>query len=547
MLCADVLALDRRSTAPPIGTDDVTGQTLNSPNSARDVRQTPQEGEHPGRSHSSDRAAVWCVLSLVVLSLGLYWPVSSYGFLNWDDPWYVLNNSLIKSWHPANLFDVATRVAVRNYAPLTMFVLLVEHTLFGLWPGGYHITNMLLHAVNGVLVYVLLLRVTGSRFVGWTTAALFVVHPVQLESVAWISSQKGLLSGAFLLASLLCWLKPERTARDEAIGLAWYVLSLLAKALAIVQPPVVLAYDVLVRRVPFSQALTRQIIPGFCALLLLLVTMGAQTSEIGGVRGHLEWSKAKVVAVDAVLVWKYMGMLAAPIDLCVMYDPPTEGIWLAIVLAGTAWLMVVIGAWGLRKRYPLVPFALTAFFLFLFPVLNFFPITTLMNDRYLYIPCIPVFALAAGGIEHWLVTARRTAPYTDQAPNPRYSTPPYLRWGMAFAISGVMIASYAIATGRQMPVWESSLALWNHAYSQAPQLPVVRIQFADALYGSGEPEEAIAMLEGTLIETRPDEADRKRILRKLTEWRELSGRQRAVSDQGERGNNDHEESAARSL
>ena len=100
----------------------------------------------------------WPGLSLAAMVLVLYWPTLGFDFVNWDDPWYVINNPLIRSWHPANLLQLATQVAIKNYAPATMFSYLLDYTFWGLRPCGYHLTNMLLHAVNAVLVYVLIER-----------------------------------------------------------------------------------------------------------------------------------------------------------------------------------------------------------------------------------------------------------------------------------------------------------------------------------------------------------------------------------------------------
>jgi len=476
----------------------------------------PVEAGRPVARGSAVRTHALAAASLVALVVGLYWPTAGYGFVNWDDPWYILNNPLIRSWHPSNLFDLATRVAIRNYAPLTLFTYLVEHTLWGEWAGGYHLTNFVLHAVNAVLVYFLISRVTGSRFAGWSTAALFAVHPIQIETVAWVSSRKGVLSATFLLASLIYWLRPNRTPRDEAFGLLYYALSLLAKAVGIVMPAIVLAYDVLVRRISFGQALSRQIIPGILALWLLLVTMSAQTTEIGGVRGHLGWNKARIIAVDAAILWDYAAMLIVPRNLCVMYDPPFQEIGAVTLAALCAWLVVAWGAWHYRHRWPLGALALFAFFALLFPVLNFFPITTLMNDRYLYLPAIPFFALAAAGLERLLMRRPNAATAGVEA-TANYAPTGSAR-AAAFGFVTAAVACYAAATHAHLPVWRNALSLWNDAMEQQPQLPVVRIQWAEALHEFGRDDEAVAVLQSTLAETRPDEADRRRIERKIGEW-----------------------------
>ena len=437
----------------------------------------------------------WAAVSLAALVIGLYWPTVGFDFVNWDDPWYIVKNPLIKSWHPVNLFQMATQVAIKNYAPVTMFSYLVDHTLWGLSPGGFHFTNFLLHVINTILVYALLVQLTQSQFVGWSAAALFAVHPVQIESVAWISSRKGLLSGTWILASLICWLRPQPSPRQEGYGLLFFVLGLLSKATAIVVPFVVLAYDLLVRRQPLSTALPRQLIPGFLSFCLLLVTMSAQTTEFGGVRSHMGLGKVEILAVDAVILWRYVGKLINPNNLCVLYDPPISGIAVWVALAAAGWMVVAFGVSRCRKRFPLIALAAISFIAFLLPVLNLFPITTLMNDRYLYLPSIPLFALVAAGLRR--VCIQNT---------------------IAYASVAAAVLVFGQTTRAHLPVWRNPLALWEHTVEHVPQLPVAQIQLANTLHTLGRDREAVSVLETALETCNPDPSDRKRIDRKLADW-----------------------------
>ncbi len=106
---------------------------------------------------------LWPVLGLLTVTILVYAPVVNFGFLNWDDTWYIVRNDLIKSWNPVNLYRIATEPVARNFAPLTIGTFLVEHTLWGLWPGGYHLTNVFLHAINAVLVFQEQARSLGDR------------------------------------------------------------------------------------------------------------------------------------------------------------------------------------------------------------------------------------------------------------------------------------------------------------------------------------------------------------------------------------------------
>lgn len=452
----------------------------------------------------------WTFASLIFIGLMAFWPSVWFDFVNWDDPAYVLNNDLIKSWSPSNLAGVATETVTRNYAPLTIFSLLVDHTIWGVNPCGYHATNVLLHLVNGILVLLLVRQLTGSTFVAWTTAALFLVHPVQIETVAWISSRKGLLSAAFMLAALIVRLKPDAEAKNDAWYTVWLAAALLSKALAVVVPAIVLLYDVRVRRQKFADAFVRQIIPGVMCLLLLFKTMASQHSILGGVRHHLDYSIWHIMAIDTTIMWRYIGMLLWPTDLSVLYNPPTTNIWKSVVVASLGWSVVVGLIWRYRNRCPLVLWGAATWLLLLLPVLNFFKITTLMNDRYLYLPCILFFSAVAAGVQR-LLSIREGE---DHEILQRLTGS--LRWSVSLAA----VCGAYVTTAAQLPVWQNAGTLWAHAMKQTPELTVVRIQNAYTLYDSGQRREAVQEMRRALIYTEPDQLDRKRIHRAIREWSE---------------------------
>jgi hypothetical protein len=455
------------------------------------------------------------VVGLLLLAAIVYAPVARFGFLNWDDSWYIQWNDLIRSWHPVNLYRIATEPVARNYAPLTIGTFLVEYTFWRVWPGGYHLTNLLLHMLNGVLVWQLLKQLTRNDWLAWLAAALFVVHPVQVESVAWVSSRKTLLSATFMLASFLCWLRPDRTSRQECWGCGWLLLGLLSKASAVVVPPIVIAYDVLIRRKKLSESVPRQVLPMFCCVMLILTTMNAQTSIVGGIRSHIGMSKLHLLAIDATLLWRYVGMLFWPHDLCVLYDPPVHGITGTIVLAIMAWLALGWGLWKLRNEVPLLTLAGLSWLLLLLPVLNLFPITTLMNDRYLYLPCVPVFAALGAIVQFAWSRACRWRPQIH-----------CIESRLFMALTALLIGIAGWQTLTYLPVWREPLTLWSHARVHAPSLTVVQIQWAITLEDQGRFAEASNALNYALEHCHPDELDIQRIekmLRQLDSRAEETG------------------------
>jgi hypothetical protein len=446
--------------------------------------------------------------ALVFIGLIAFWQSVAFDFVNWDDVTYVTHNELITSWSPSNLWGVATETVTRNYGPLTIFSFLIDHTLWGKNPCGYHATNVLLHLANGVLVFLLLKQLTGNRFVAWLAAALFLIHPVQIESVVWISSRKGLLCSLFMLWASIVRLRPEVTAKQDAWYIGLLIAALLSKALAIVFPPIVLLYDVLIRRDRTAAAIARQVIPGLLSLLLLFYTASVQNSVLGGVRGHMDFSLLHILAIDVTILWQYIGMLCCPTDLCVMYDPPTSGIGMAVVIGSIAWMAVGYAFWRFRRTQPLWILGAVSFFLLLFPVLNFFRITTLMNDRYLYLPSIIVFTMAAGAVHRAIGFAEVGASSL------------VLRIGNSLrgmVVVGTLAACLTLTLGH-LPVWQNSHTLWTHAIAQYPKLPILRIQMALSAHARGQEREAIRQLRIALLECQPDDLDRERMQGMISDW-----------------------------
>jgi hypothetical protein len=455
----------------------------------------------------------WLPLSLLTLLVAVvHGPSVRYDFVNWDDSWYVTDNALIHSWSLENLYGIATQPVARNFAPLTVFTLLIDHTFWGLNPAGYHLTNVLLHGINAILVWWLVRRLVKDDSIALVTAVLFSVHPVQVESVAWISSRKTLLSTTCMLASGLCWLRSDRAVKGEMWGTLWLLLGLLSKASAVVVPPIVLLYDVLIRRQRLSDAIPRQLVPGFLCLVCVNLTMGAQTTIVGGIRDHIGLDKMNIIGIDSLLLFRYLRMLVWPSDLAILYDVPIEGIFWPALFATSFWLCVAAMLWRYRERCPWITWLAACWILLLFPMLNFFPLTTLINDRYLYLPCVPIFVAALCGLK-WC--ANRIVLFA--AIQGRFRR---LATAAGATVLASAIAMSSLASAAQAEIWRNPLSLWGETMQHVPQLAVVRIQWAISLQESGRTSEAREVLQAALDECEMDEHDRKRILDKLAEWRD---------------------------
>ncbi|WP_339744329.1 hypothetical protein [uncultured Rubinisphaera sp.] len=470
----------------------------------------PQQPAHDVALHT--RRAMFLLIGLVLSVFGIS---ITFDFVNWDDPWYIHRNPLVQGWSFQNLYGICTETVTRNFAPLTIFSYLIDHSLWGKWAGGYHLTNVLLHGINAVLVFLLVRQITTRHVFALVVAMLFAIHPIQIESVVWISARKGLLSSAFILLSLLFWLKRERTSRDELSGTILFVVALMCKASAVVVPGIVFVYDIYVRRRSFADSMARQFVSGLLAVWFILLTAGSQNSQTGGIRHHLGLSKLEILGIDAVLMWKYIGMLLWPTDLAILYDPAIQGIGLAIAVSVFAWGMIAVWIWKKRESQPLILFASLSALALMVPVLNFFPLTTLMNDRYLYLPCIAFFGMMVAAVEY----VYRGTVLKIQTLKPQTS------FRIAALTAGLVVLAYSAISIQQMSVWRNDSALWKQASQVSPELPVVQYQYALAEWRTGEHQAAITRLENALQLERVDDLDRERFNEKLqifkTQFQEL--------------------------
>src|SRR5277367_4609953 len=199
-----------------------------------------------------NRQYYWLVGSaLFFLTLAFYWPVTVFPFVNFDDPWYVVNNTWVLnglSW--SGIKWGLTTTDLSNWHPLTMWSYMLDDSLYGLFAGGYHLTNILFHAANAVLLWLVMTRLTGWFWSSALVAALFAWHPLNVESVAWIAERKNVLSAFFFLLTLLAWVRFIESDRNAPVAKKWYwaalglfALGLMSKPMVVTLPFVLLLLD----------------------------------------------------------------------------------------------------------------------------------------------------------------------------------------------------------------------------------------------------------------------------------------------------------------
>jgi tetratricopeptide (TPR) repeat protein len=420
-------------------------------------------------------------LLLVLITCIAYLPAFHAGFI-WDDDRYVTNNPLLTApdgwWRIWFSLDSPSQ-----YFPLTYSIFRLQHALWGLVPAGYHWFNILLHAVNALLVWRLLqrLRLPGA----WLAAAIFAIHPVQVESVAWITELKNVLSLFFVLLALLAWF--EFISEESRSQWRWYLLALAAQALALAAKttactlPAALLLMLWLKHKPVRWSRGAQLIP-FLALGagMGLLAMWWERYHQGTSGGWPALNFPERILVASHAVWFYLGKLLWPVNLTFSYPrwvlhpgAPLAYGWLAAAVALGALVWVFRRRWGRGPEVALLFYGLT-----LAPLLGFVMLFTFVYsfvaDHYQYIACIGPIALAAAGIVRAVDSAGQAS-----------------RW-LKPAVCGALLLTLGGLTWRQCGMYANQEILWQTTLQRNPASWMAHVNLGEFLAQQGRLDEAAA-------------------------------------------------------
>jgi tetratricopeptide (TPR) repeat protein len=414
-------------------------------------------------------------LALMLGTLAVFWPVTGHGFITFDDPNYITANSHVQSGlNRANVVWAFENFEAGFWHPLTWLSIMLDCQLYGLHAGGHHLTSLVLHAVNAALLFLILQRMTGAIWRSAFVGALFALHPLHVESVAWAADRKDVLSTFFALVTLWAYARytggGEGTAAGSSIehsgsswkkGL-WYCMALVSFACAVMSKTMVVTLPLLLLLLDYwplhrfdlkaecwklktLRPLLLDKLP-FLAMSLAagLLTMHAEGS-VGALQDTTQFPMQLRAANATHSYWRYLGQMIWPRDLAVFYPYPASfPAW--SVAAGALLLLVVslLVLWAARAK----PYLLAGWFWYLAALL---PVSGLIQvgahahaDRYTYLPLIGIFVLLAWGA-------------CDLAVKLKLSP-------TALPVAGIVII--VLCTGlawRQLAYWQDSETLFRHA------------------------------------------------------------------------------------
>jgi protein O-mannosyl-transferase len=455
---------------------------------------TPSSALMRSRPYRSSRSqTMFLALILVLISLALYHPVGRHPFVNYDDGRYISDNGHVKfglSWDSVRW--AFTSFDESNWHPVTWLSHMLDCDLFGLSPAGPHYVNAGLHAFDAALLFGLLYSATGFLWRSFMVGALFALHPINVESVAWIAERKNILSLFFFLAALgayTWYARKPGIKRYTAVALL-FALGLMSKPQVITFPFVLLLWDYWpLQRLGIAdntnfgspeehivQANFRRLLLEKLPLFLMCVpsailTMKAQTAA-GAVTSFVRYSMGIRIANAVVAYAKYLGKALWPANLSIMYPyQPASLTAVQILLSVLLVLSVTFAVVASRRRYLLV-----GWFWFLGTLVPMIGIVQVgvqsMADRYAYLPFIGLFIAACWGMAE-LAAYRRIAG----------------KWLVVSCTA--LLAMLALLSHHQIGYWSSDLALWSHAAAITSDNYVAEDGIGNALLEQGELESAM--------------------------------------------------------
>jgi Tfp pilus assembly protein PilF len=453
-------------------------------------------------------------LLLAAITFGVFSAALDNQFVDWDDSVLLTKNESFRGLGWAQLRWMTTTITMGHYVPVTWLSLGLDYVLWGMDPAGYHFTNLVLHAANAAVFYLVALRLLraatssgGSALViaAAVSSLFFALHPLRAESVAWVTERRDVLSGLFLFVTILFYLRARDVEgasriRRHAVACVCYLLAILSKSMVMTLPALLVLLDVYpFRRLgssPRSWAnpdVWREKVP-YLALGILAAMLGYWAQAANRFITSFEavpWSARPVMVLHSL--WFYAAKTILPLNLSPLYELPTtisilEPRFLVPAIAVT---VVATGLTALARRWPAGITVAIAYAVTIAPVAGIVHSGyQLTHDRYSYLACLGFALLVGGGVG---------AVYDASA---RGTIRRALGYGAVFALAA-WIAALAFLTWNQVAVWRDTETLWRHAVDSSPECSVCELNLGVALMNRDRLEAALEHLERAHAE-RPD-------------------------------------------
>jgi len=450
---------------------------------------------------------------ILILTAIIYSPAIQFEFTNWDDDIHITNNPSIQTLTQQSISDLFIPTDRYMYHPLTMLSYMIEWKIVGEQPWLFHTTNILLHGINICLVFFLVYRLSRNNYIALFIAALFALHPMQVESVAWISARKDILSGCFVLSSVIFYFqwKDKKKTRYYLTSLLLFTCALFSKPSAVVLPLVLILFELLEEKKIGWSLVKHSFLYFSISLVFTLFIVLSTTSHSPYPMQFYSLSQRFVLIIYEVGF--YIATFFYPFNLSACYSYPLlqQG-ELSTVYYGFSLLMLVSSAliFLLRNKIPKIFFGLLLYGVILLPVLQIIPFNnaSLVADRYVYLAMLGLL-LASVGIGDVLLK--------------KFDVNRSIITIVLFSIIAFM--SYASST--RLPVWNDSVSLFSDIIRKNPLTAIAYGNRANAKIAKGDYVGALQDCD-TLIALSPEEP--KAYFNRGNAYSEINKKREAISD-----------------
>jgi len=432
----------------------------------------------------------WAIIALLIFTAVVYAHALKGSIVFIDDDEYLIKNPYIRNFSLEGVRSIFTSFYEFNYHPLTTLTWLIEYRFFGLDAFPYHLTNVLLHLANTWLVYTLAARLSGKNMTGLIVAALFALHPMHVETVAWISDRKGLLCALFYFLSLLYYLRyVDKGLKRKQLGLCllFFVASLLSKSAAVTLPVVILVIDVY-----RSRAITGASVMEKLPFLLLSVLFGVLAIMSQG-KGAINDITADYGILNRIVIFIagiafYFVKVVVPVHLSAIHYFPkqTDGHLPWIYYASLPFLLFVY--WIVRRRFSLrreVVFGIVFFLAAISVMLQIITVgSAYASERYSYVSYFGFFYIAGQWFSGINISKR----------------------SMAAAVAALVLVVFSIVSWQRMEVWRSTESVFADIIAKNEGNPnnyLVFFHWGDYYQSQGRMEQALEQFDKAL-ELKPD-------------------------------------------
>ena len=466
-----------------------------SPKNKSHKNKSYKNESHKNESLTTESLKEESIVSVLIAGFGLaiicllaYFPGLNNALVDWDDLQYVHEVSFFRDLSFGSISHIFSRYLMGNYHPFTVLSLIFNYNLSGAEPFSYHLTNIVLHIFNSILVLLVILRMNSGMLAAGITAALFAVHPMHVESVVWAAERKDVLYTFFFLCSLLSYLKYIKTShfRLLALALLLFIFSCFSKGMAVTLPLIMFAADYALGRKNLKKLIIEKVPFLLVSMVFGMVAIDGQR-KWGAIADFPEYGFIDKILLATYSFVFYLIKMIVPTGLSAFYPYPVKtGNWFPPLIYFSLLVLFIYKALAFytMKREKFVFFGILFYGISILPVIQLLPVGDMVAaDRYFYVSSIGLFFIAG-------VIAEKSV----NASGLKF---PYLKSSIIM-LSAAIIGILTYLSNQQSRVWKNDFTLLTHSLEAQPLSHVANTKMGIVHQLAGRTDQAMEYYEKAL-------------------------------------------------